>query len=123
VTAKYILRHKPTGKVFNIKPYGLDLFNLGINPKIYDKLCFVEKDLEMFNLLQFRQLSVYSNAAIGLKIKGKPIWYNERHTKKLTKKQKEKLEWYENARRMNIMNTRFIRSLKHKDLVVEEYTV
>jgi hypothetical protein len=118
---KYIIKHKQTGKYFNMSSRGMDSFNLGINPKIYTNEVFLKKDLESFHTLKTRQLQIYSNTEYGLDIHGKPSWYEDRHTKKLTEKQKQKLEWFETAHRINKENIVFMQNLQFEDLVVEEY--
>lgn len=118
---KYIIKHKQTGKYFNIREHGLDLFNLGLNPKIYTDEIFLKKDIQNFNQLKEKQMIVYSNSEIGLDVHGKPSWYDERHTKKLTEKQKQKLQWYHNAQEMIKKNREFVENLQASDLIVEEW--
>jgi hypothetical protein len=117
----YIIKHKQTGKYFNIRHYGLELFGLGINPKIYPDEDAANKELLMFESIKAKQLQIHFNSKHGLEDHAKPSWYNERHTKKLTKRQQEKLDWYEAAQK-NTENSRlFVEQLQVTDLVVEKY--
>jgi hypothetical protein len=118
---KYIIKHKQTNRYFNIRYYGIDLFNIGLNPKIYPNESLAKKDLELFHSLKGRQLQVYSNAEYGLNDHGKPSWYDQRNSKKLTEKQKQKLEWYERAHENNRKNIEFILNMKISDIFIEEY--
>jgi len=117
----YIIKHAKTGKYFNIKPFGLDVFNIGINPKVYPTEDAAIQDLLLFPALKSKQLQTNYNTFRGLVDHGKPIWYEERKTKKLTKKQQEKLEWYENAQSTTAENKVFLLQLDVTDLVIEEY--
>ncbi len=118
---RFIIKHKQTGKYFNIKYSGIDLFNIGLNPKIYTDETFLKKDIESFEFLKAKQMLVYSNAEFGLRDHARPSWYNDRHTKKLTERQKQKLEWYEETLRKNEKNREFVENLQVTDLIVEEY--
>ena len=117
----YIIKHQQTGKYFNIRHTGLDLFGLGINPKIYPDEDAANRELLMFPAIRAKQLQIIFNSQQGLRVHGKPSWYDERHTKKLTKRQTEKLEWYEACHKSSEKNRLFIEQLNVTDLVVEEY--
>jgi hypothetical protein len=117
----FVIKHAPTGKYFHIKHFGLELFNIGINPKVYKTEDEANREILMFPALKDKQKQIYYNTKQGLKIFGKPKWYDERHTKKLTKKQTEKLEWYERCHEITEKNKAFLEQLKITDLLVEEY--
>jgi hypothetical protein len=119
---KYIIKHAKTGQYFNIKHFGLDLFNLGINPKVYENEDSAIKETLMFPALKEKQLQILFNSKQGLFDHGRPRWYEERHTKKLTKRQTEKLEWYESAHKATEKKRQFIEQLQVSDLVIEEYS-
>jgi hypothetical protein len=119
---KYIIKHTKTGQYFHIKHFGIDLFNLGINPKVYASEDSAVQEVLMFPALKQKQLQTLFNTKQGLIDHGKPRWYDERHTKKLTKRQTEKLEWYESAHKATEKRKQFIEELKVTDLVIEEYS-
>ena len=118
----YIIKYANTQKVFNIQHYGIDLFNVGINPKIYKTEAEALKDISLFDSLKQKQLQICFNTQQGLKDHGKPSWYEQRATKKLTKREMVKLEWYENALAMAEKKKLFTESLEKSDLVLEELT-
>lgn len=118
---KYALLYKPKNQYLNLGQNGFDKLNLGIQPKLYDSLSLakiaLEKDLP--DALQ-RQRTICSNAELGLHDHGRPKWYRERETKKLTKRQQEKLDWYENALKRNRDLKKFIDSFKISDVQIVE---
>ena len=116
----YVLLYVPKTQYFHLKR-GLDVFNLGINPKIYREKRDAELDLEKLEMYKASQWNCCYNADEGLRIFGKPRWYDERHTKKLTKRQQAKLDWYENAIAINEAKMKFVEDLKLEDIQIVEW--
>lgn len=117
----YIIKHAKTGQVFNIKEYGLDRFNIGINPKVYSSKEHAQEDIDKLEHLRKHQLQVCANTKQGLQDHGRPSWYFNRHEKKLTEKQKIKLEWYESCYKSAEDKRKFTERLTIEDFVIEEY--
>ena len=117
----FVIRHTKSDKYLNIQHYGLDLFNPGINPKVYASESLAQCDLDLFESLKSKQLVTCSNTFLGLQDHGRPKWYFEREKMKLTKRQQEKLDWYEAAWETNKKKQKFTENLNVSDLVIEPY--
>lgn len=118
---KYALLYKPKNQYLYLKDYGLDTLNIGINPKLYNNIIEAETALkkQLPNCLG-KQLRTNSNRFFGLEDHGKPAWYDDRHTKKLTEKQKNKLEWYENAIANCEKQKKFLEEFNIEDVEIVE---
>lgn len=119
---KYALLYKPRNQYLYLKDYGLDVLNLGINPKIYntESLAKIALEEQLPYCLEKQKLTV-SNSYFGLMDHGKPKWYDERHKKTLTEKQKAKLHWFETCLQQNEKNKIFLQNFKLEDVVIVEY--
>lgn len=118
---KYALLYKPKNQYLYLKDYGLDTLNIGINPKLYNNRNEAETALK--KQLPFcldKQLRTNSNRFFGLEDHAKPAWYDDRHTKKLTEKQKNKLEWYENAVANCEKQKKFLEEFNFEDVEIVE---
>jgi hypothetical protein len=120
---KFVLIYKPKNQYINLGHMGVDKLNIGLNPRIYFSKESAEKAKSVdLPIALNRQLEICNNALYGLQDHGKPSWYEERHTKKLTKKQQEKLDWYENALNQNKKMRNFTESFNLDDVEIVEYS-
>jgi hypothetical protein len=118
---KYALIYKPRNQYLYLKEYGLDVLNLGINPKVYDTESLAKIALEeQLPYCLEKQRITHSNSYYGLMDHGKPKWYDERHKKKLTEKQKEKLHWFETCLVNWEKNKKFLDEFKLDDVAIVE---
>lgn len=117
----FVIKYTPTGHYFNITGRGLDPLNIGLIAKIYKTEQDALKDFAEIEHYMGRMQGVCAHADIGLTVFGKPKWYEERHTKKLTARQQAKLDWYENAVRIKKERCQFAKNLKLSDAIIEEY--
>ena len=119
----YVLKYKPNGQYLNIGGFlSTEPFNLGINPRIYKTIDDAKKDIDFgldMEIERFKRF-LYSGKQ-ALKTTAKPTWYDVRHTKKLTKRQAEKLEWYERALDNNDKLEDFINKFRKSDVIIEEW--
>lgn len=116
----YTLVHKQTDKFFNLQVHSLEVFNLGINPKVYKTYEDAEEDLLKLDMYKKRELEICSNSQYGLRDHGQPRWYKDRDSMKLTNKQEAKLKWYENTLVLLEKRIEFCENLKSEDIKVLE---
>lgn len=119
----YVLRYKPNGQYLNLSGRSTEPLSLGINPQIYKEIHDAKKALKYDverNVVNFRHFLNMGDQ--GLRVKGKPVWYDERHTKKLTATQQKKLDWYENALKTNEKYHKFLDNFKLDDVEIVEWS-
>ena len=117
----YVITYTKNQQYFNITGYGLDVFNIGLNPKLYKTVEDAQKDVDQFDELKHKQLMVLARGEDSLDEIKKPSWYEERHGRKLTKREASALDWYESAKEKNAKRISFFESLSKDQLQIQEY--